>query len=96
MKVLGVKLEMANLIPENTVRKVDSLGRVVIPKALRSRFCINENDEVGFLTLEFNGGYYICFTNGKTVDPRYQAAASVLKELGIEVPQELQSVLEGN
>ena len=34
------------LLKENTSRKVDSLGRVSIPKSMRDRLDINEGDEV--------------------------------------------------
>lgn len=81
--------QTVNLIPENTRRKVDSLGRIVIPKSMRDRFNIKENDELEFLSLEVDGVYYVCITNGKTVDPRYRTAALVLEELGEDVPQSL-------
>ena len=42
---------MTKLQPENTSRKLDSLGRVVIPKALRDKYGINENDEIYFYTI---------------------------------------------
>lgn len=83
-------MQDVNLIPENTKRKVDSLGRIVIPKGMRDRFGIHENDELEFLSLELDGTHFVCVTNGKTVDPKYRAAALVLKELGEDIPQSLQ------
>lgn len=91
--MLGVDKQMlqdVSLIPENTKRKVDSLGRIVIPKSMRDRFSIKENDELEFLSLELDGMHYVCVTNGKTVDPKYRAAALVLKELGEDIPLSLQ------
>ena len=90
--MLGVDDNMTqdvNLIPENTKRKVDSLGRIVIPKSMRDRFGINTNDELEFLSLDLDGMHYVCVTNGKTVDPKYRAAALVLEELGEGIPQAL-------
>ncbi len=80
---------MTKLQPENTSRKLDSLGRVVIPKNLRDKYGINENDEIYFYTMTENGQSFIALTNGKTVDPKYMIAANVLEELGVEAPQQL-------
>lgn len=80
---------MFKLTPENTSRKVDDLGRIVIPSSLRKRLSIRPNDELQFLMLECDNQNYICLTNNKTVDPRYVVAADVLNELGVELPTEL-------
>jgi AbrB family looped-hinge helix DNA binding protein len=75
---------------ENTTRKVDSLGRVSIPKSLRDRLMINTEDTVHFYLLEDDDGrQYVCFSNKEDVNPRYQLAAEVLAELGLEVPDEI-------
>lgn len=80
---------ITKLQPENTSRKLDSLGRVVIPKALRDKYGINENDEIYFYTITEDGQNFIALTNGKTVDPKYMITANVLEELGVEAPQQL-------
>ena len=75
---------------ENTTRKVDSLGRVSIPKSLRDRLMINTEDTVHFYLLEDDDGrQYVCFSNKEDVNPRYQLVAEVLAELGLEVPDEI-------
>lgn len=75
---------------ENTSRKVDSLGRVSIPKSLRDRLVINPEDMVNFYLLEDDEGrQYVCFTNKAEVNPRFQIAAEVLTGLGLEVPNEV-------
>ena len=75
---------------ENTTRKVYSLGRVSIPKSLRDRLMINTEDTVHFYLLEDDDGrQYVCFSNKEDVNPRYQLAAEVLAELGLEVPDEI-------
>ena len=85
---------MFKLTPENTSRKVDDLGRIVIPSSLRKRLSIRPNDELQFLILECNNQNYICLTNNKTVDPRYVVAADVLNELGVELPTELVEAIQ--
>ena len=80
------------LLKENTTRKVDSLGRVSIPKSMRDRLDINVNDEVEFYLLNAdNGEQFVCLTNHATNNSRYEIAAQVLTELGIEIPKELES-----
>lgn len=78
------------LIKENTTRKVDSLGRVSIPKSMRSRLEIETNDEVEFYLLNADDGeQYVCLTNHKSSGNKYKMAAHLLQELGIAVPDEL-------
>ena len=84
---------MTKLQPENTSRKLDSLGRVVIPKSLRDKYGINENDEIYFYTATEDGQSFIALTSGKTVDPKYAITMNVLEELGVEAPQQLLDIL---
>ena len=80
------------LIKENTTRKVDSLGRVSIPKGMRDRLEINEGDEVEFYLLTADDGeQYVCLTNHRVQNNRYEIAAQVLAELGFDIPEELES-----
>ena len=80
------------LIKENTTRKVDSLGRVSIPKGMRDRLEINTNDEVEFYLLNADDGeQYVCLTNHRVQNNRYEIAAQVLAELGFDIPEELES-----
>lgn len=76
------------MIQENVTRRIDSLGRISIPKSLRDRLKIQTNDEIEFYSMETNGVWYICMTKVGN-NARYVAAAEVLEELGIEVPKEL-------
>lgn len=84
---------MVNLVSENTSRKLDTLGRVVIPKGLRSRYQLEPEDEVQFFTLSEGGQDYIVLSAGKAIDPKYVIAAKALEELGIDVPQALMDKL---
>ena len=81
---------------ENIIRKVDNLGRLVIPKAIRARYNIKENDTMEFVTFyDDDGNWYVGFTSAEeTVDPKYVKAAEVLTELGIEIPPILLDVIE--
>lgn len=51
---------------------------------------INTEDLVYFYLLEDDDGrQYVCFSNKEDVNPKYLAAAEVLAELGLEVPDEI-------
>lgn len=81
------------LIKENTTRKVDSLGRVSIPKSMRDRLLIKEGDELEFYMLRDGDDSYVAV--GKpSVDTKYLKAAEVLDELGLEVPDALMKMLD--
>jgi len=81
------------LIKENTTRKVDSLGRVSIPKSMRDRLMIKEGDEVEFFMLRDGDTNYVVV--GKPgVEGKYVKAAEVLDELGIDIPEALMEKLE--
>lgn len=75
------------LFAENDSRKIDSLGRVTIPKSMRNRMGLREGDEMWFFSLvDDNGLEYIAMTNQVGEDYRRVIARKVLKELGLEVP----------
>lgn len=75
-----------NLLYENQSRKIDNLGRVTIPKPIRDRLGWEQNDEVEFYTMD---GSSVVLSKGKMRDSRYDIAAEVLGELGLEIPNEL-------
>lgn len=75
-----------NLLYENQSRKIDNLGRVTIPKPIRDRLGWEQNDEVEFYTMD---GSSVVLSKGKMRDSRYDIAAEVLGELGLEIPKEL-------
>lgn len=77
------------LVKENTTRKLDSLGRVSIPKSMRDRLGLKDGDEVEFYMLRDGDNNYVALGKNGMVDLRYLRAAEVLDELGLEVPQEL-------
>ena len=73
---------------ENTTRKVDGLGRISIPKSLRDRFNINQNDEVEFSVCYDGDRTYICL-NKKNDTTKAEILAAELDALGIEIPDKL-------
>ena len=75
--------------PENTTRKIDALGRVTIPKGLRDRMGLHENDDMELFTMESGGREYICLASAQAMEDRYKLAASLLEELNIAIPAEL-------
>jgi AbrB family looped-hinge helix DNA binding protein len=81
------------LFNENTTRKIDSLGRVSIPKSMRSRLNIQPEDEVEFFLLDDGNEKYVCLTNHKNAVSKYQQAAEMLLELGLEIPDDLAEYL---
>ena len=74
---------------ENITRRMDNLGRIVLPKNLRLRAGIAEGDELDVFTTEENGRYFICLTKSGYEDPRYVVARDLLSELGLDIPPEL-------
>ena len=77
---------------ENTARKVDALGRISIPKGMRNRFEIENNDELEFFTMRDSGNMYICMRKVATVDEvkeKYAQIANLMEELGLDIPAEV-------
>jgi len=82
------------LFKENATRKVDTLGRVSIPKGMRDRLDIKELDEVEFFLLEDDSGErYVALTNHAASRNKYAETADVLIELGLEIPDELAALV---
>ena len=76
---------MIMMIPENTSRKIDSLGRLVVPKGLRERFGLQADDEMEFYT----SGKFICIAKKEDEGEKKELARKLLEELGVEIPEGL-------
>jgi AbrB family looped-hinge helix DNA binding protein len=50
------------MISEGITRRIDSTGRVSIPKHLRNKYSCNEGDEVEIFTTEIDGKVFICIS----------------------------------
>jgi len=82
------------LIKENTTRKVDTLGRVSIPKGMRDRLNIKDGEEMDFYLLEDDcGNQYVALTKQTVDNNKYVFTANVLKELGLDVPEQLEALI---
>lgn len=49
-------------IDEKISRRVDSCGRISLPKHLRAKFNIDVGEEVEFFTYEINGRKFVCLS----------------------------------
>jgi AbrB family looped-hinge helix DNA binding protein len=82
------------LIKENTTRKVDTLGRVSIPKGMRDRLNIKDGEEMDFYLLEDDyGNQYVALAKQIEDNNKYIVAANVLRELSLEVPEKLEELI---
>lgn len=82
------------LINENVTKKVDSLGRVTLPKGIRDRLALAQDTEVRFYTLITDKGeQLLCMAPTTFRRDRFYVAAEVLDELGLDLPRELRAKL---
>lgn len=69
------------------IRKIDTLGRIVVPKSMRLQLGLLEGDEV---ELAVNGDKIeMRAVVNRSDNERYEIAREVLKELGVEIPEVL-------
>lgn len=87
-----------NLTPENTTRKIDSIGRISFPKGIRDRFEIAGGEDFEwYIGISEQGDEYVIMRRiAKSVDPKYRVAVEVLKELNCKIPEELQEYINDN
>ena len=85
-----------NLVPENTTRKIDSLGRISFPKGIRDRFEIEASEDFEwYVGTTSEGDQYIVMRRNKlAIDPKYRIAAEVLQELGELLPDKLVDIID--
>lgn len=69
------------------IRKIDTLGRIVIPKGMRLQLGLLEGDKV---ELAVNGDKIeMRAVINRSDNERYEIAREVLRELGVEIPEVL-------
>lgn len=76
------------LIPENTTRKIDSLGRITLPKGLRDRMFLSENAELELFTANIDGRQCICLASPVSEEAEIQKAIDFLAEKGYSIEKE--------
>ena len=76
------------LIPENTTRKIDSLGRITLPKGLRDRMFLSENAELELFTANIDGRQCICLASPVSEEAEIQKAIDFLVEKGYSIEKE--------
>jgi len=83
------------LVKENCARKIDSFGRVSIPKALRDRLELAVGEKMEIYTIDEGDKVYICLEKvrdpeeNNEVEDKCAKVATLLGELGIDVPAEV-------
>lgn len=78
---------MINMIDKlNITKKMDSLGRVVIPKILRDKYNLNDGEELEVAIID---GWIALRKVQANEDERLKIAREVLIEKGLVVPKEL-------
>lgn len=77
---------MVQLIPENTSKKVDSLGRITLPKGMRARLNVTDGTEMEFFTLMVDGQQCIVMKQVSADDEEeLERAIELLDRKGYEV-----------
>ena len=78
-----------NIVPENTSRKVDQLGRITLPKGLRDRLKLVEGTELELAMGYDNDNTYIMLQCPVDETLKARAAAKILCDLGLgsEIPE---------
>lgn len=78
---------MINMVDKlNITKKMDSLGRVVIPKILRDKYNLNDGEELEVAIID---GWIALRKVQANEDERVRIAREVLIEKGLVVPKEL-------
>lgn len=74
---------MGQLIPENIIRKIDSIGRITLPKGLRDRMYLkNEIDELEIFTAVIDNKKCICLSKPVDLEDEIYRAKILLEENG--------------
>ena len=83
---------MLSIMPMNVSRKIDTLGRVVIPKGIRDTYKLNIG--VYFSILNNDGQQYVGISKTNEDLVKYKIAMQVLLDLDLDVPEELAEKVE--
>ncbi len=73
---------MKQLIPENASKKLDSLGRITLPKGLRDRMFLSDNAELEIYTANIDGRQCICLVPPVDTNAEIETAIKLLEANG--------------
>lgn len=76
---------MKQLIPENASKKLDSLGRITLPKGLRDRMFLSDNAELEIYTANIDGRQCICLAPPVDVNAEIETAIKLLEANGYTI-----------
>lgn len=76
------------LIPENTTRKLDALGRITLPKGLRDRMFMGDNEELELYTANIDGRQCVCLCKTVNEEDEIQQAIEYLSGKGYIIEKE--------
>ena len=79
---------MSQLIPENTTRKLDALGRITLPKGLRDRMFLSDNAELELFTANIDGIECSCLCKQMSEEEEMQEAVDFLVGKGYLIEKE--------
>lgn len=65
-------------------RKMDNLGRLVIPSGLRNELNLKENEQYEFFVKDDDGEIYLCI-KCENADPAIEHAKRILQQAGIKI-----------
>ena len=80
--------KFTEMIPLDATRKLDSLGRIVIPKPLREQFHLTEGQPYQFFLHEQNGHRYLCIQCPGPNPEELSRARKLLEDSGFFVTAE--------
>ena len=90
---------MAEIIAENTTRKIDTLGRIGVPKGIRNRLMLNVNQEMDFYTMRGDDGKdYVLFTKTEelTEAEKYVRVIELMEKYALDVPEVFRAKVDGD
>lgn len=76
---------MKQLIPENASKKLDSLGRITLPKGLRDRMFLSDNAELEIYTANIDGRQCICLAPPVDANAEIETAIKLLEANGYTI-----------
>lgn len=79
---------MGQLIPENATRKIDGLGRITLPKGLRDRYNLGNEDDLELFTATIDSRQCICLAKKVNEDEKIEEAIQFLESKGYTIVNE--------